>query len=636
MPLFLWWKAARDVSHLHPEKKTVVRMGKHGEIQVFAQTFWVSDKQETLPKPVSSEELQQLLDHSGVVEWYDKLRGVYNREAGEYTEEFGITTREWLTAVRKTHEDLNNAYGLDRVAIFIPSDESFVGGGVGVALPYFTLLKHHSKATLTQAVLDKLELPYIFWNTFYWSFKDVTFDRGLVNYLKSNNEAVKTLGLENTMEAQDVNVDEMTISDTVIDPNSKKEILTDDYFKRLLPALEGVGGDIARGWLKDLTHDLPQIAEYYKKERVGYFLDRVFSYLWGSPIDPMSNEWYRVEEWVVSKPSVLKALLSFIMPAGDRDVALLALYAGMKTASELAFYRYYLHQEKRDIDEFSAQDIMAKIQEIFEKKVERGKEKLGLGNFPIPPKRVWETLWTTVGILHDITSQVLHPEHEGGRGFMVAPSLQVLLESLTRTRGSSSKFHVEWLREVVRRILGEEATEKKKFSITPIRTGDLGKVLYVLYEFGESLKGLGFKVLGENPQLLEGKLQALQDINFAQTASKATRRFHGALSSVIKSVQKVKDWFANLYREGVGKGLVAVLDYSPMGFYSLTKDGTCFGASNSHHPYLLSRMRNSFVLRVFAPAVGCLGRMWGVLDPETKTMYLTNHYGSVNRSYFKG
>jgi len=434
---------------------------------------------------------------------------------------------------------------------------------------------------------------------------------------------------------EDANTDEMAIPDTVIDPNSKKEILTDDYFKRLLPDLERVGSGIARDWLGRLARDLPQNAEYYKKERSGYFLDCVFSSAWYRPIDPMSNEWYQVEEWLVSKPSVLKALLSFIMPTGDRDVALLALYAGMKTVSELAFYRYQLYREVKDMDEFSAHDILTKIQEIFEKKVERGKERLGLGNFPIPPKRVWETLWTTVGILHDITGQALHPEHAGRRELGVAPSLRVLMESLTQLRGSSSKFHTEGLREVVRRILGEEAAEKKKFSITPIRTGDLGKILYVLHEFGESLEGLGFKALGENPQFLEGKLQALQDINFAQAASKATRRFHGALSSVIKSIQKVKDWFANLYRAGVARGLVAVLDYSPMGFYSLTKDGTCFGAGNSHHPYLISRAHNSFVLRVFAPGLGCLGRMWGVLDPKTRTMYLTNHYGSVNRSYFK-
>jgi hypothetical protein len=72
-----------------------------------------------------------------------------------------------------------------------------------------------------------------------------------------------------------------------------------------------------------------------------------------------------------------------------------------------------------------------------------------------------------------------------------------------------------------------------------------------------------------------------------------------------------------------------------MGFYSLTKDGTCFGRSNIHHPFLLSAVKNSFVLRVFLPGFGYMGRMWGVLAPDAKTVYLTNRYGSINKPHFK-
>jgi hypothetical protein len=81
--------------------------------------------------------------------------------------------------------------------------------------------------------------------------------------------------------------------------------------------------------------------------------------------------------------------------------------------------------------------------------------------------------------------------------------------------------------------------------------------------------------------------------------------------------------------------VVAIIDYSPMGFYSLTKDGTCFGKGNAHHPFLLSAAKNSFVLRVFLPGFGYMGRMWGILAPDAKTVYLTNRYGGINEPHFK-
>jgi hypothetical protein len=143
---------------------------------------------------------------------------------------------------------------------------------------------------------------------------------------------------------------------------------------------------------------------------------------------------------------------------------------------------------------------------------------------------------------------------------------------------------------------------------------------------------LGEHLIGEQRLQLEGKADALKrEISqgglHMQIAQKAIRKFHNNLSSIAKNVQKLK-----------GGGLappshyLAVVDFSPQGFYSLTLDGTCFSKSNISHPFILSGTRNSFVVRFFAPMRGYSARMWGVIDPDNRAVYFTNRYGDINIS----
>jgi hypothetical protein len=221
-------------------------------------------------------------------------------------------------------------------------------------------------------------------------------------------------------------------------------------------------------------------------------------------------------------------------------------------------------------------------------------------------------------------------EHQEG----VTGTLRELLKWWDWERIDWDDQHSKSLKHVTASLLGHDAV--KEFDDKPFRSGMLGMVLMDLRHWGARLGNIGLAALGENLQQLKERVQALEPSegsDLKQVAQKAVRKFHNALSSAIKSVQKVRGGFTK--ELGVAGKVVALIDYSPMGFYSLTKDGTCFGKSNIHHPFLLSAVRNSFVLRVFMPGFGYMGRMWGVLAPDAKTVYLTNRYGSVNKTQFK-
>jgi hypothetical protein len=199
------------------------------------------------------------------------------------------------------------------------------------------------------------------------------------------------------------------------------------------------------------------------------------------------------------------------------------------------------------------------------------------------------------------------------------------------------EHHSQMLKHVVATLFGQDAV--KDFDDYPFRSGRLGKMLQTLWFFGYTLKGLGLLALGKNLEPLKEKVKVLDPTEVSEEgehkliAQKAVRKFHNAMSSAVKHVQKVRDWVVGQFSK-INK-TAAVIDFSPLGFYSLSKDGTCFGGSNRHHPYILSALNNSFVLRVFAPGVGYLGRMWGFIFPHEKVAYLTNRYGDINITHFK-
>jgi len=630
-PLRLWWKV-RGTSHLHPVRKLVYRLGHHGEAQIYQQTYWVADEQQGQPQPLTPENLDEILDGAKVRQWYDDLREAYEDEVGRVIgwadPVLGLKEDDWVEVVNDAHKNLKETYGSDRIVVLIPTSTPSLRIPVSqdlVGLPYFGLLQQYSDAEVTRHILDKAGLPYVYWHAISCTLSATPLNTELDQFFQSEPEARTTLLME-PMETT-TSVRTALIPDTVIDPNSKKEILTDDYLKRLLPSLESALSDAVWTQMRRLGADLQRDAQFIaRRESVGFL-----TYPFRHPEAEVSptrlslspSRWDSILDWIRVHPEPLKALFSFIMPTGDRDVALLGLYAGIKTMQD--FVELCTSPEWETL---KASDFMERVQESFERRVEESKRIFGMEKFPIPARRVWETLWLALDCLLAIS----HSAEEG-----TANTLGRVLKSENWSPNLWNEHSSQILKHIVGVLFGHEAVEK--FYDEPFRSGELGRMLDTLRFWGYTLKKLGLRALGENPARLMTTAHTLNPLKLSegsdhiQVAQKTIRKVHGAVSSIIRAVQKVKGGIVG--EQGATDYLAAVIDYSPLGFYSLTQDGTCFGDSNSHHPFILSALKGSFVLRVFAPRMGYLGRMWGVLHPDDKTAYLTNRYGRLNITQFR-
>jgi hypothetical protein len=621
MTLRLWWKAT-DIGRLHPVRKIVHRLGQHGDLQVFLQTYYEAPEQPEHPTP---EGVTELVDTAKVSQWYDDLRDEYDRETGDASWRdyaWGLKRSDWEKVVNDAHKDLNETFGTDRVGVVVPTLNTAFGIALNkdlVGLAYLGMLAQYWHAEVVRHILDRLELPYVFRAAVATPINAPTPALMLNLFITRIFKRMPEEMTEPLLLGDEVNVVVAPLPDTVLDPNSKKEIQTDDYFKRLLPLLESeLGGFTSQIWgdVKNVLVSEAQRAA--KRSTIDYAVSLYRPPHVGLTTTPA--QWEGISEWIERHPEVFKALFSFVLPTGDREVALLGLYAGIKTMRD-----FVKLCNSPEVKEMGASDIMQRVQEDFEREVEEGKKVFGLERFPIPPRRVWETLWLALDSLNKVGGE----PQQGITG-----TLRDLLKWENWEQIEWSDQHSNNLKHVIAALFGHDAV--KGFDDKPFRWGLLGMVLRDLRRWGARLGNIGLAALGENLQQLKEKVQALEPSegsDLQQVAQKAVRKFHNALSSVIKSVQKVKGGFTRELGE-VGK-VVALIDYSPMGFYSLTRDGTCFGRSNIHHPFLLSAVKNSFVLRVFLPGFGYMGRMWGILAPDAKTVYLTNRYGSINKPHFR-
>jgi hypothetical protein len=606
----------------------VYRLGRHGKVQIYHQTYWIADEQQGQLQPLTPENLDEMLDGARVHQWYDNLREEYEDEVsrviGWADPVWGLKEDDWAEVVTNAHQTLNETYGSDRVVVILPASTPSLGIPLYrdlLGLPYFGLLGQYTHADITRHALDKLGLPYVYWHAVASTLSETRLNTVLEAFFRRQSEARSTLLMEQATEVRAT-----PVPDTVLDPNSKKEIQTDDYLKRLLPSLEEALSDFALDQMRRVRSYLPTDAWHSQKDSMASVTHSFRHPETQLALSP--THWDGILDWIKGHPEILKALFTFVMPTGDRDVALLGLYAGIKAMQD--FVKLCATPEGVNL---KASEMMERVQESFERRVEESKKVFGLEKFPIPARRVWETLW--------LAWECLNEASRGNAESAEAGTMVTLRNLLSRDNWWWERWdeHAhQTLKHLVGALFGNEAV--KEFDDEPFRSGKLWKLLETLWYWGYVLKRLGLKALGEDLDQLKEKVQVLDPSELSkgsdhtQVAQKTVRKFHSALSSIIRSVQKVKDWFVGEY--GKLGYLAAVIDFSPLGFYSLTKDGTCFGKGNSHHPFILSALENSFVLRVFAPRVGYLGRMWGVLFPDAKTAYLTNRYGNLNINLFRG
>ena len=619
----LWWKA-RDVSRLHPVKKLVHRLGT-----TFYQTFWVADKpHQEPPSEPTPEAVDKLIDEAKVLQWYNALNERFEWRVGRSDWKdpaWKLERKGWEQLVDEAHKNLKEIYGSDRLIVVTPIlSTNLVANLEVLGLPHFNMLVRQFNAEVARNLLGALELPYLCWQVVNYQLGGLgyAFNKNLVRALKDNPELSKPIFPDEVP----FFLYRVAVPHAVVDPNSKQEIQIDDYLKRWLPALEEIAGTTLQ---RELPEDIDSVLNarpptmdikdtfrpFHKPEK------------FSPALKPGDDAPRMVLQWIEQYPEVFKTLFTFLVHTGDRDVALLGFHAAVKTMQEVS-KRYH----NGSLPLSSTNETLAQIQEIFERHLEDSKKVLGMEKFPIPPQRVWETFWTALQQLEDLR-QV---ETQEGTPFLggVTP-LRWLLDYSKWNWGGWDSNTTKTLKDVISAVWGEDVAQKitDNMITTIFRLGNyLQNTVGGLIWFSKVIQGLGEHLIKEQRLQLEEKANALKrEISqgglYMQIAQKAVRKFHNNLSSIAKNVQKLK-----------GGGLappthyLAVVDFSPQGFYSLTLDGTCFSRSNISHPFILSGTRNSFVVRFFAPKRGYLARMWGVIDPDNRAVYFTNRYGDINIS----
>jgi hypothetical protein len=617
----LWWKA-KDVSRLHPVKKLVHRLGT-----TFYQTFWVADKPQQEPPPEPTPEaVDKLIDEAKILQWYDALNEGFEGKVGRSgwkDPAWKLERESWEQLVDEAHKNLKEIYGSDRLIVVTPTlSMNLVANLEVLGLPHFNMLVRQFNAEVAHNLLGALELPYLCWQVvnYHLSGLGYIFNKNLVRAFKDNPEMSKPIFPDEVP----FFLYRVAVPHAVVDPNSKQEIQIDDYLKRWLPALEEIAGATLQ---RELPEEIDGVLNVrpptmdIKDTFRPFHEPEKFS----PALKPDDDAPHTVLQWIEQYPEVFKTLFTFLVHTGDRDVALLGFHAAVKTMHEVS-KRYH----NRSLPLSPANEALAQIQEIFERHLEDSKKVLGMEKFPIPPQRVWETFWTALEQLEDLRQVETQASTSGG----VTP-LRWLLDYSNWSWGKWDSTTTKAVKNAIRAVWGEDVAQKiTDNTITTIfRSGNyLQNTVSGLIWFSKVIQGLGEHIIKGRRLQLEEKANALKrEISqgglHMQIAQKAVRKFHNNLSSIAKNVQKLK----------VG-GLtppshyLAVVDFSPQGFYSLTLDGTCFSRSNISHPFILSGTRNSFVVRFFAPKRGYLARMWGVIDPDNRTIYFTNRYGDINIS----
>ena len=646
VPLRLWWKAQRDWGHLRPIRKLVHRLGHHGEIQVFYQTFWEAEEpQQGAPHQPTSEDLNKILDRTRVLQWYDALDKEFENEVGASgwrDPAWKLSRREWEQLVNEAHKDLKETYGSDRVVALIGGSAHaasvILSQGI-LGLPYFGMLWRQTLSEVNRTILDVLGLPYVYWHavnggtnagqsSFYGTLEEIL----------ANNPEISNPLFPHTP----FSVGEALVPHSVIDPNSKQEIQIDSYLKRWLPLLEEkIGAFLLRNlpdamekiinpWIPvSPSHWTPTSVtdeDAVRKQEIINCFRWFYETDKSSPaLKPDSEAIDEVLKWIEQNPEALKTLLSFFVHTGDRDVALLGFHSVVKTMREVAKLC-----RSRGFPPSTATETLKRIQEIFEQQLEESKKTLEMEKFPIPPRRVWETFWTTLGNIFDMKrAEGVHTDALG------------LKDLLNWDNWNSDKWDgnkSEMFKAVVRVLFGEGAAQKSGDYLLK-SSNYLKDTINGLFWFAYCLQNLGRLSIRDHKQQLEERARILSSERgisenelHTQLAQKAIRKFHNNISSIAKNVQKLKDSGVFLAKPdyATATDFVAVIDFSPKGFYSLTKDETCFGKDRKHHPFILSGIQNSFVIRFFAYEWGNVGRMWGVVNPNEKAIYFTNHYGSIS------
>jgi hypothetical protein len=578
-----------------------------------------------VPEVESSERRHEFADTilhgSGAAtkyEGYSKGYQNFKRQSGQPPIGAGISFERWEELVNQAHKQLRDVLGSDRVAVFIPLEQvpevqlAAQSGGViknTEDLPLCALMVGVN-AELVSRILKDMGLSYFYYPTFRGlaASAEIRAERHLIEELRKGLPTLSAL----------LNHPLQPLPAQVIDPQSKKPINFDDYLKRHLPELEDAYFKGLQEAVRNLGDELRKRVNEASAQSLQELHDRGFGSADEEKFVLMRDRWNKFTNWLKEHSSVFKAWLSFFVPAGERNAATLAFYAYAKTAAD---YATLMVSGKPPM--LSATNLLSWLQERFEHWVDEGKKALGMEKATIPAETLLKML-----------DKIMHRSFIMGIGWKEIDHPHVGVRMLaTPPLWTHLKAHE--IKDKFKQVAEALANEPLKDGFEDfLHSREFYDAISSLSSFHWVVSWVGAKALGEQGQV---KPISYDDGLLKEVAKRAVNKFHNELSQVVRAIIKAKATLLGLLDakekelEVAKNYAVAVVGFSPTDFYTLTTDNTCFSGGNISHPFYLGMMPNSFVLRVFAGGQG-IARAWGIIKPHNRVLYVTNLYGSINRT----
>lgn len=610
----LWWKAHRDPSQLHPEVKMVydVRVG-----HTFQRRYWVH-----APEAKTAEERHKLaeeaLQAAKVLEQYKNYDEGYAFVRRNWFDIPGrqMTMGHWENIVIGAHKRLKEAFGGDRVAVFIPMEQAPEELRVAAEasdkkanIPLLALVRGVD-ADLTDRILKDFGLPPFY---YFAIGSAVTGENYLVRHLRKWM-ADMHIDVWGEVVRDTMDLGTKPVPTRVIHPGSKNPVYFDEYFTRHKSDLVEQYSEGLWDAKKEFEGELKEQVEKAKAMSLGKVFKDSFGGLHKDVLREKGENLSKFADWLKEHPGAFKVWLSFLLPEEEHDTAILAYYAFAKTANDYITYMLTRDPHKK----VPAAELLSFLQKKFEHWADEGRKELGLGGVTASTETLLKTL--------DITLR-RYRSMGFGWGDVDAPEVNVRMLTATPVWSHLKNPHVrEDFKEVAEALVGEplkegfeEFPQDKRFFDAVLSLGD----------FATALRYLGAKALGER-KMLRGL-----DYDYATLkahARHAINKFYYDLSHVVRKVAKAREVLESkgvLKPESAKGYAVAVVGFSPADFHTLTRD--LFWGDNEQ-AYRIGTVENSYVLRVFVPGRGMVAGAWGILDPDKKAMYVAGRRRGIINS----
>jgi hypothetical protein len=615
----LWWKARRDPSRLRPQIKTVYdeRVG-----HTFQRRYWVR-----APEAQTANErhkiAEEALHAAGVLEQYKDYDEGYAFVKRNWFDIPGrqMTMGHWEYITLGAHKRLREAFGGDRVAVFIPLEQAPEELQVAAEAkdekanaPLFALMRGMD-AELAERIVKDWGLPPFYYFAIASSVMgEPNLAKRVIKWLKGMQGYIWG---ETVPEGGIWHLWSKPVPSQVPNPDlyGRSPIYVDEYLGRHLSVVEREYFEVLQDVRDEFESHLKGRVEKERAKRLHRILKEAFWVRDKDEIKQLQKTMRGFVDWITEHPGAFKTWLSFLVPAEEHDVATLGFYAYAKTALDCITLMSSTKVKG------TATNLLSFLQKRFEHWADEGKKALGLEMTEVPTEtliRVVDRTLRRFGAMDFGWSEVNVPE----------VSVRMLTLPIVWTHLKNPQVRRDF-KDVAEALVGEPL--KKGFEKFPQRR-QFYEALRTLIHFSSALSSIGAKALDERKML--GGIQ-YDDKTLWGITKRAVGKFRDDLSQVVKMVTKAKEVLgkkADKKPKGAKDYAVAVVGFSPADFHTLTRD---LFWSDSEQAYRIGTMENSYVLRVFVPGKGMMGGAWGFLDPDKKAMVVRGYRSTIRHSTLK-